>query len=321
MRIVFHGANSATFAAGFSDILGERHEIVCVKDQPDAPADIAAIETADVLIGVKLDATHPRPQRLRLYHAPAAGVDAIDRSCLPAGTPLCCCYGHEQAIAEYVMAALLLRHVPIPDADRDLRAGKWTYWASTPATLRNELGSRTLGIIGFGHIGKTVAARAKAFGMTVHTANRSPVPLSPLVDRSFALSELRDVMITADFVLVTLPHNRETEGLIGGDALAAMQPHGVILNVGRGPVIDEHALFEALQSNRIGGAIIDTWYVYPSPGDPNPHPGRLPFHELPNCTLTPHMSGWTDGTIRRRQETMAQNIRRLARGEPLENVV
>lgn len=321
MRIAFHGANAATFASGFAEILGDAHEIARVPDQPSTAGDITALETADVVIGVKLDATHPMLSRARLYHAPAAGVDAIDRSRLSPGTPLCCCFGHEQAIAEYVMTALLLRHVPIPDADRDLRQGKWTYWASTPATLRTELGSRTLGIIGFGHIGKTVAARAKAFGMRVHVANRSPVPPGPLVDRSFALSDIASFMGSADYVLATLPHNRETEGLIEATALAAMRPDGVILNVGRGPVIDERALYDALKDKRIGGAVIDTWYVYPNAAATNPHPGRLPFHELDNCTLTPHMSGWTHGTIRRRQETMAENIRRLTRGEPLQNVV
>jgi phosphoglycerate dehydrogenase-like enzyme len=321
MRIVFHGANAATFEPGFAAMLGDGFEVIRVPDVLAAENDAKAFCSADVLIGIRLDASHPFPEKVRLYHAPAAGVDAIDRSRLPAGTALCCCFGHEVAIAEYVMTALLLRHVPIPAADSDLRQGKWTYWASTRAALRTELGDATLGILGFGHIGKTVAARAKAFGMTVHAANRSPVPTGPLLDRYFPLSDLTGLMGSADYVLVTLPHNAATEGLVGRDALNAMRPHGVILNVGRGPVIEEQALFDSLAEKRIGGAIIDTWYVYPSAASPTPHPGRLPFHTLANCTLTPHMSGWTHGTIRRRQETMAANIRRLASGEPLANVV
>ena len=321
MRIVFHGANAATFEPGFADMLGSGHQVSCVPDAPKSNADIEVFQSADVVVGIRLDASHPSPRRLRLYHAPAAGVDAIDRSRLPAGTPLCCCFGHDPAIAEYVMTALLLRHVPIPAADRDLRQGKWTYWASTRAALRTELGDSTLGILGFGHIGKAVAARAKAFGMKVHAANRSPVAPGPLVDRYFPLAEMSTFMASADYILVTLPHNAATEGFVGREAIAAMQPHGVILNVGRGPVIDQTSLYDALAKKRIGGAIIDTWYVYPTPDLPQPQPGRLPFHELDNCILTPHMSGWTHGTIRRRQETMADNIRRLARGDPLVNVV
>jgi phosphoglycerate dehydrogenase-like enzyme len=141
------------------------------------------------------------------------------------------------------------------------------------------------------------------------------------VDRYLPLTDLASFMASVDYVLVTLPHNAETEGLVGREALAAMRRDAVILNVGRGPVINEQALYDALTERRIGGAVIDTWYVYPSAGDASPHPGRLPFHTLENCTLTPHMSGWTDGTIRRRQETMADNIRRLERGEALVNVV
>ena len=108
---------------------------------------------------------------------------------------------------------------------------------------------------------------------------------------------------------------------MGAAELAAMRPEGVILNVGRGPVIDEQALYDALAANRIGGAIIDTWYNYPTPERPATHCASLPFHTLSNVVMTPHMSGWTDGTVRRRQETIAENIRRLERGEPLTNVV
>ncbi|MFM9943308.1 MAG: 2-hydroxyacid dehydrogenase [Hyphomicrobiaceae bacterium] len=321
MNIVFHGANAAAFEPGFAELIGDGHTIVRVPDVPATPAEIAAFETADVLIGITLDARHPTPKALRLYHAPAAGVDAIDRTRLKPGTPLCCCFGHEQAIAEYVMTALLLRHVPLPIADRDLRAGRWTYWAGGAGELRTELGARSIGLLGFGHIGRTIAARAKAFGMHVTVANRTAVPTGPLVDASFTLDRLADFMASADYIVVSLPNVGDTKGLVDARALAAMRPHGVILNVGRGPVIDEAALYAALQERRISGAIIDTWYVYPSAANPNPHPASLPFHTLDNCVLTPHMSGWTAGTIRRRQETMAANIRRLASGEPLENLV
>ncbi|MEZ5853352.1 MAG: 2-hydroxyacid dehydrogenase [Hyphomicrobiaceae bacterium] len=321
MRIVFHGTNAAVFETGFASLIDPGHEVTSLPDTVTTPADKATFASADVIIGIKLDATHPAPERIRLYHAPAAGVDAIRRDLLPAGTPLCCCYGHDPAIAEYVMTALLLQHVPIPAADHDLRQGKWSYWASGPASLRTELAPLTLGIVGFGHIAKAVAQRAKAFAMTVHVANRSPVVPGGDVDRYFPLSALEDFMASADYVLVTLPHTPATEGLIGKAALAAMKPSGIILNVGRGPVIDETSLYEALRTKRIAGAIIDTWYQYPTPANPTPHPGRLPFHELDNCTLTPHMSGWTHGTIHRRQRTMAENIRRLTRGEALLNVV
>lgn len=321
MRIVFHGRNAWTFEPGFAAMLGGAHEILRVADNPATAAEVEQFRSADVLVGIALNDSHPRPEALRLYHAPAAGVDAIERRLMPAGVPLCCCFGHEQAIAEYVMTALLLRHVPIPGADRDLRRGSWTHWAGRPEAVRSELGDGTIGLLGYGHIGRTIAARAKAFGMRVTVANRSPVAAGALVDRAFGLDQLADFMASADYIVASLPFNPDTKGLVGTAAIAAMRRHAVLVNVGRGPVVDEAALYEALKSRRIGGAVIDTWYVYPSAEAPSPYPGNLPFHGLDNCVLTPHMSGWTVGTIRRRQQTIADNVRRLAAGEPLQNMV
>jgi phosphoglycerate dehydrogenase-like enzyme len=274
-----------------------------------------------VLIGVKLDASHPRPERIRLYHAPAAGIDAIDRSMLPPGTPLCCSPGHEHAIAEYVIAALLQKHIPLQAADRDLRVGKWTLWSQAPGTMRTELGASTLGLLGFGHIGKAIAARAKPFGMRVLVANRSVVPPGPLVDASYTLDRLAEFMASADDVVVSLPLTKETRGLVGSEALSSIRRHAVIVNVGRGPVIDERALYDALATKRIAGAVIDTWYRYPSRVGDIVLPASLPFHELDNIVMTPHLSAWTHGTVRRRQQVMADNIGRLIRGAPLTNVV
>jgi phosphoglycerate dehydrogenase-like enzyme len=86
-------------------------------------------------------------------------------------------------------------------------------------------------------------------------------------------------------------------------------------------VLEEQALYDALAQGRIGGAIIDTWYTYPSGDAPVTHPSRLPFHTLQNVVMTPHMSGWTEGMIRRRQHTIADNVNRLVRGEPLVNLL
>ena len=321
MKIVFHGGNAANFRQGFAALLDEPHEIIDLTDALDRPGEKQHFASADVIVGIKLGHTEPVPGKLRLYHAPAAGTDAIDRSRLPAGSALCNCHGHEHAIAEYVMTALLLRHVPIPDADVKLRQGEWAYWAGRPGALRTELGSQTIGLLGFGHIGKAIAARAKAFGMRVVVANRSAVPHSNLVDASYGLDRLQSFMGSADAIVVSLPLSGQTEGIVGAPEIAAMRPDAVILNVGRGPVIDEQALFDALAERRIGGAVIDTWYNYPTPEQPRTQPGKLAFNELTNLVMTPHMSGWTTGTVLRRQQTIAENVRRLSGNEVLLNVV
>jgi phosphoglycerate dehydrogenase-like enzyme len=320
LKIVFHGQNATNFRQGFSALIGPEHLIVDLSDALTLPGERAHFETADVIVGIKLDAAMPRPHALRLYHAPGAGTDAIDASLLPAQSALCNCFGHEGAIAEYVMTALLLRHVPLQQADADLRQQRWTYWAGRPTALRTELGAQTLGLLGFGHISQALAARAKAFGMRVHVANRSRVD-SPLVDQYFSLNELNAFMGSADAVVVSLPLSAPTQGLVNATALAAMKPDAVLVNVGRGPVIDEQALYEALAGRRIGGAVIDTWYQYPSADKPECAPSRFDFAALDNVLMTPHMSGWTSGTVRRRQQTIADNVARLVAGQPLLNVL
>ena len=321
MKIVFHGSNAANFRPDFEDLLDGEHTILNLSDALDHPDEGNHFETADVIVGTKLGATEPAPKSARLYHAPAAGTDAIEQARLPQSAVLCNCFGHEHAIAEYVMGALLLRHVPIHRADERLREGHWDYWAGRPGALRTELGASTMGILGFGHIGKAIAVRAKAFGMRVSVANRTPVPVGGGVDASFTLEQLPSFLGGVDAVVVSLPLTEGTRGTIGRSELAAMRADAVIINVGRGPVIDEQALYDALAARRIGGAIIDTWYSYPTPDTPVTQPSRLPFHTLPNIVMTPHMSGWTNGTVRRRQQTMADNINRLLRGAPLSNIV
>jgi phosphoglycerate dehydrogenase-like enzyme len=320
MKIVFHGANAANFRAGFERLIEPSHTIVDVSDALSAPGEVEHFASADVIVGIKLDATLPTPRQLKLYQAPAAGTDAIDVSLLPPASALCNCHGHEDAIAEYVFAALLARHVPLAQADADLRRGQWTFWAGRPNALRTELGGQTLGLLGFGHISKAIATRAKAFGMRVHAANRSAID-SAYVDQTFALTDLHAFLATVDIVVVTLPLTPQTQGIVDAAAFAARRPGAWLVNVGRGPVVAEQALHDALASQRLGGAVIDTWYQYPTPAQPERAPSQLDFAALPNVVMTPHMSGWTAGTVARRQQTMADNISRLAAGRPLLNVL
>jgi len=321
MRIVFHGDNAATFSDNFAALVDDAHDVRVLPDVLTTSRDRDAYAEADIIIGGRFQAGLPAAATLRLFHVPGAGYDAVDLDALPAGAVVCNCFGHEQAIAEYVLAALLLRHVPLADADARLRQGDWAYWAGARERTHEELAGKTIGLLGYGHIGKAIAARARAFEMQVHVANRSVVAPSPLVDRSYALQELAPFWSSADFFVVSLPLTAATAGIVDSRAFAAMRPSAVIVNVGRGHTIDERALYDALAHGRIGGAIIDTWYNYPSPGAAHPMPSALPFHALPNIVMTPHMSGWTSGTIRRRQLTMAANIKRLVAGQPLQNVV
>jgi phosphoglycerate dehydrogenase-like enzyme len=133
------------------------------------------------------------------------------------------------------------------------------------------------------------------------------------------LDALESVLAEADYVVLACALTPETTGLIGATALAAMKRSAVIVNVARGPVIDEAALYEALSQRRIGGAVIDTWWRYPAGPQADLAAAPHRFDLLDNVILSPHIAGWTTGTIERRILAMARNLDRLARGEPLEN--
>ena len=321
LSIVFHGSNAAVFADGFSSLLNTPHTLHILPDTFTSEADKKTYEMADVIIGISFNAALPQPTALQLYHVPGAGYDGIDVASLPATTRLCNCFGHEQPIAEYVLAAILNRAIPVADADTHLRQGHWKYWAGGSGHKHQEIAGMTIGLLGFGHIGKAIAKRAKAFDMNVLVANRSAVATSDSVDASYTLQDMDAFWMQSDVVVSSLPLTDETKGLVGQHAFDTMKKTAVIINVGRGPVIDEDALYDALHSHKIAGAIIDTWYQYPNGQNPQPLPSQKPFHTLSNIIMTPHMSGWTNGTISRRQKTMADNINRIAGGQPLLNQV
>jgi hypothetical protein len=135
MRIVFHGENAASFSDGIVELIAPGAEIALLPEPLATEAQRATFAAAEVIIGTQFNADLPRPQRLRLYHVPGAGYDAVDLAALPDAAVVCNCFGHEAAIAEYAMAALLLRQVPLADADRRLRQGDWAYWAGAAARV------------------------------------------------------------------------------------------------------------------------------------------------------------------------------------------
>jgi phosphoglycerate dehydrogenase-like enzyme len=124
-----------------------------------------------------------------------------------------------------------------------------------------------------------------------------------------------------DFVVPAIAQGPETEGLPDARRLALMKRSAFLVNIARGAVLDEDAVYAALRDRRIGGAAVDVWWRYPSESEPKRRPSHHPFHELPNVIMTPHCSGWTEGMVARRWAEVAGNINRFVRGEPLDNVV
>ena len=254
--------------------------------------------------------------------AVATGVDLFDLASLPKGAAICNAYGHETAIAEYVvMTWLALHHRLFPISGEFRERGSWrTSWVESGAP-HGEVRNTTLGIVGYGRVGREVARRAAPFGARILAANRSPRDPDPGVERVWPLAELDRILPECDAVALCTALGPETAGLIDARRLTLMKPDAFLINIARGPVVDEDPLYEALRDGRLGGAAIDVWWQYPTEAEPNRRGSPHPFHELPNVIVTPHNSGWTQGMVRRRWDEVAENLRRFARGETLINLV
>jgi phosphoglycerate dehydrogenase-like enzyme len=279
----------------------------------------------EILVTMGLTAEMARAAtRLKLVQVAGAGVERIDRSALPAGAVLANAYGHETGIAEYVIGAMLTLTREFSRLDRALRRGDWqSQWAvgTAPPPVWPELAGRTIGILGYGRIGRAVARRARAFGMQICAIRRE---VGRSIEDDPALlggpDSLDTVLARSDYVVVSMPASPETVGWIGEAQLRRMRPSAYLINVARAEIVDEDALYDALSRRAIAGAALDVWYRYPrAPGFAAP--ATKPFHELPNVLMTPHVSGWTDGMLDARARLIAENIRRIAVGEMPLNIV
>jgi len=215
-----------------------------------------------------------------------------------------------RTVAEHVIwsAMALLRRYPAVCAD--LAAGGWEA-GRAHAPRGREISGRVLGVVGMGNVGRALAGMAaRGFGMEVLCHTRSPDAAPPGVTPV----PLTEMLAAADIVALCCPLTEATRGLIGAAELAAMRPGAVLVNVARGPVVDQAALLEALGSGHLGGAALDVFDGQPLPRD-HPLIGR------PDVIATPHMAGITEESMRRMGEGVVAEIRRIAAGRLPENLV
>jgi phosphoglycerate dehydrogenase-like enzyme len=321
LRVAFAGTFAASLAEPVRVRLGTPCDIVVASEAELVPR----LADVDVLVALAFTPEMGRAaRRLKLVQVPGAGLDRIDRAAVPEGAWLANVYGHENGIAEYVLGAMLALTRGFARLDAALRRGTWdSQWAAgAPAPPPwPELAGRTVGIIGYGHIGARVGQLARAFGMRVCAIRRD-------VARSAGdglallggLEVLYDVLRRSDYLVITVPATPATRGLIGAPQLRLMKPTAILVNVARAEVVDGAALYRALADGAIAGAALDVWYRYPTTAEPT-LPAPQPFHELPNVLMTPHVSGWTTGMRQARAALIADNVGRIARGETPLNLV
>ncbi|WP_159551963.1 2-hydroxyacid dehydrogenase [Citricoccus sp. K5] len=288
----------------------------------------AAVADCDVLICSRLtDAVAPHV-RAALVQVTGAGLDRVAVDALPAGTEVTTTAHHERSIAEHVLLSVMALERQLLVRDHALRSGTWRTLATDPAVPAfRTLDTMVLGAVGLGGIGAETLRLASAWGMDTIAVRGNPAAALPAgVAPTWVggSGELPRLLAEADVVLVSVPLGPDTEGLIGADELATMKPDAYLVNVARGPVVDQAALYAALTAEAgsptaIGGAAIDVWWGAPSPG--RTPPADHDFAALDHVVLTPHCSGHADSTFAGRAADLAANVERLAAGAPRTGVV
>ena len=215
------------------------------------------------------------------------------------------------SLGEFALGAILYFAKDFRRMIRSQTAGLWEPFDVLP------ISGQTVGIVGYGDIGRAVAARVRAMGMKVLAVKRhvsTQENPDPLADQIYGPDHLIDMISRCDYIVVAAPFNAETLGLIGEAEFAAMKPGAVIINVGRGPVIDEHAMIGALSERKIKGAALDVFAE-------EPLPKGHPFYQLENVLLSPHCADHTPDWLDNAMRFFIAQFERFHHGEPLLNVV
>ncbi len=290
-------------------------EFYSARDRDDADR---GLMHADAVLGPAVNAQNlPVARKLRWIHVLSAAVNGIAFPALAdRGITLTNARGlHAEPMAEHVMGVILGFHRKLHLA-RDAQAkhdwAQMRLWREPPEI--GGLWGATLGIVGFGAIGAAVARVAKPFGMRVLALRRRPSADPAPADAQWGPERLGDLLAQSDVVVLAPPLTPRTEGMVGRAQLGRMKRNALLVNVGRGALVDEAALIDALRHGRLAGAALDVTLD-------EPLPATSPLWDMPNIILTPHISGlrpryWEEALV-----TYRSNLRAFLEGRPLQNVV
>jgi phosphoglycerate dehydrogenase-like enzyme len=263
--------------------------------EPLADADILVVAPRQ---GALLRKVWPYANKVQWVHALAAGVESlVFDDLMRRSVTLTNSRGiFADDLGEFAIAAMLFFAKDLGRMQRNQRAHEWA-----PFNVRR-LDGATLGIVGYGGIGRAVGVRAEAMGMDLITRGRR------------GGASLEDVLRASDYLVISTPLTNETRGMIGASELALMKRDAVLINIGRGPVVDEAAMIAALRNGTIRGAALDVFAEEPLPPD-------HALWDLENVLISPHCADHTDDAHERTLRFFFENLERYRRGEPLENVV
>jgi phosphoglycerate dehydrogenase-like enzyme len=295
------------FAAVNTEVLAGDADVVFTYELDDAGR-AEAVRHADALLSWEQHKEIPaaglsQPSKLRLVQFLSAGVDAVDFAALPEWLAVASNAGaYAGAVSEHAVAMTLSLAKRLQQRHASLAVGRFDKW-SPSLTLDGAI----CGILGFGGIGMATAHKLRACRTTEPT------------EFAGSLAELDVVLAASDVLVVSLPLTLATRGLIGARELALMKADAILVNVARGPIIDQLALYEHLRANAGFCAGIDTWWNEPATGEP--FSTDYPFLELPNVLGSPHNSSIVPGTMLSAARIAAENVLRYLRGEEVKGIV
>jgi len=263
-------------------------------------------------------------KKLKLIQIPFAGVDKLDFS-LYRNYPdifICNIHTNKNAVAEHAFSLILALAKNIVINDRDLRLGRWHGFSTKEPTV--QLQGKSLGIAGLGSIGWEIAKIGHALGMKVFALKRKieerDSKKKNILEFLGEKKDLEKVIKESDFIVIAVPLTKETKGLIGKKELKLMKGK-YLINISRGIVINEEALFKSLKEHHLAGAAIDTWYQYPSSKQKEMLPSKYDFQKLNNVVVSPHTAGYTDRALDENIKSVFDNIVKIYYGEEPENQI
>lgn len=263
---------------------------------------------------VRLEEVWPYARQVKWVHSLSAGVEKLlFPALIESPVPVTNARGvFKRPLAEFAILGMLYFYKGVRRLVESQRAHRWDDFQV------DWLRGKTMGVVGYGEIGRECAMLAKALGVTIHATRRKP-ELSkddPILDRIFSSSRLKDMLHEVDIVLAAAPLTPETRHMIGEAEFAVMKPSAIVINVGRGPVIDEAALIRALQEKRVAGAALDVFETEPLAPD-------HPFWDMEQVLVSPHNTDrtrdpdWLDLSM----QCFLDNFQRYVDGRPLLNIV
>jgi phosphoglycerate dehydrogenase-like enzyme len=288
--------------------IAERIEISYGMDPAKLPAILPDVEVLVLSGGVDMSQIAAAAKRLKWIQSTTAGVEKLLRY-IPPGVTLTNASGlHGPKGGEYAMTALLMLNHGVPQFVTSQRAAKWEQVHATP------IAGKTVVLVGVGALGTASARLARGFGMRVLGVSRSG-KANRLVERVVTPDRLGEVLPLADFVLVTTPLTPATKGMIGRAELDMLPRHAGLINLGRGPVIDNDALAEKLRKGELGGAVLDVF-------DEEPLPASSPLWSTPNLIISPHCAvDDAEAYAARALDIFMVNLDRYLAGRKLTNIV